>query len=91
MTIRVTDSGRRQLRTAAETLARRRSGKAAQFVYEVGALLANRATIDDAKTPICGFTGVPVSEIVLHGYRLFFRTVDDTLWLTGVWHAPHVG
>ena len=91
MKVRVTESGRWQLRSAAETLARRRDGKAAQFVAEVGALLANRTAIDDAKTRICGCTGVPVSEIVLHGYLRFFRTVDDTLWLTGVWHAPHVG
>lgn len=91
MTIRATDSARLQLRVAIEAMTRKHGTGAAQFVSEVVALLANRAAIEEAATPIAGFSGLPVSEIVLHGVRLFFRTANGTLWLTGVWRMPNLG
>jgi len=88
MMIQVTDTARSQLRTAVGALARRSGAAAVQFVREISAL--NRAAIEKA-APVAGFPELPVSEIVLHGYRLFFRTADATLWLTGVWRTSSVG
>jgi plasmid stabilization system protein ParE len=87
MTVRVTDSARSQLRAAVGALARGNGGRAARFVREVEMFLANRAAIEEAATPVAEFSGLPVSEIVVHGYRLFFRTANGTLWLSGVWRA----
>ena len=91
MTIQATDSARLQLQAVVKMLTRRNAGQAARFVRETTALLANCAVIEEAAVPIAGFSGLPVSEIVLQGIRLFFRTVDGTLWLTGVWRTLDAG
>ena len=91
MTIQATDSARMQLLAVVKMLTRRNAGQAARFVRETIALLANRAAIEEAAVPIAGFPELLVSEIALHGYRLFFRPANGTLWLTGVWRTSDVG
>lgn len=71
-------------------LMRRNADQAGQFVREIAALLEDRAAIEETATPISGFSELSVSEIVLHGYRLFFRTANASIWLTGVCPAPDV-
>jgi len=87
MMIQVTNSARSQLQSAIAALARRSGSHTTRFVRDAVALLANPAAIERAATPIAGFPGLPASEVVLHGVRLFFRTVDDTLWLIGAWRT----
>ncbi|MFC2105503.1 hypothetical protein ACFLS0_01985 [Candidatus Bipolaricaulota bacterium] len=91
MTIQATNSARLQLQSVVRALTWRSAVQAAQFVREMAAVLANRAAIEKTATPIAGFPELPTSEIVLHGYRLFFRTANGTLWLTGVWRTSDVG
>ena len=91
MNVRATDSARWQLRAAVEALKRSGGTSAAAFVGMVRELLKDRATIERAAVPIAGFPDLPVSEIVLHGHRLFFRSADGILWLSGVWRMPDAG
>jgi len=88
MTIEVTTSAKTQLRSVLRSLRRIDGATAERFVRDLSSLLTKRTSIDEAATPIAGFPDLPASEIVLQGHRLFFRTVEDTLWLIGVWRTP---
>jgi len=91
MTIEVTLSAEPQLRSALRSLRRIDAATAERFVRDLSSLLAKRASIDKAATPIAGFPELPAKEIGLHGYRLFFRESGGTLWLSGVWPTPDDG
>ena len=88
MTIEVTLSAKTQLRSALRSLRRIDAAAAERFVRDLSSLLTKRTSIDKAATPIVGFPGLPASEIVLHGHRLFFRESDGRLWLSGAWRMP---
>ncbi len=91
MTIEVTLTAKTQLRSALRSLRRIDAATAERFVRDLGSLLAKRSSVDRAATPIAGFPELPASEVVLHGFRLFFRESDGTLWLSGVWPTPDDG
>ncbi|MFC2095448.1 hypothetical protein ACFLSW_03305 [Candidatus Bipolaricaulota bacterium] len=85
MTVKITDFARWQLRLTAQDLRRKRGDRATQFAKQVAAVLSDRSALEDMGRPMSGLPELPFLEVAVDDYRLFFRTVDDTLWLAGVW------
>jgi len=87
MKIVLTDSGRRQLCTAVETIHRRDRDRARQFRAKIECLLTAPDEIDQRAAPLPEFADVPFREVHIDDYRFFFRSEGNTLWLAGVWNA----
>jgi len=85
MNVLLTISGRWQLRAAVEAILRRDREQASQFRAEVESLLADPRAIERRGAPLPEFTDLPFREVPINGYRFFFRSEGETLWLAGVW------
>ena len=87
----VTDSARRQLRTATVSVHRRDRGRAKAFRDDVAALLDDPDRVESRAQPLADLPDLPFREVRIDGYRLFFRTASGVLWLAGVWETPLEG
>ncbi len=85
MKIRIADTARWQLRLTIQDLARKRDPEAVQLSERVGKVLSNPERLEDLLRPLDGMPELPVREIVLGNYHLYFRDVGDTLWLACLW------
>lgn len=87
MKLLLTDSGRRQLHAAVETIHRRDRDQARQFRAQIESLLTAPDEIGQRGTPLPEFADLPFREVHIDDYRFFFRAEGNTLWLAGVWNA----
>lgn len=87
MKVLLTNSGRRQLRAAVQTIHRRDRDRARRFRTEIESLLTAPDEIVQQGTPLPEFADLPFREVPIDGYRFFFRSEGETLWLAGVWAA----
>lgn len=87
MKVLLTDSGRRQLRAAVEAILRRDREQASRFRTASESLLTNPRAIERRGAPLPEFADLPFREVPIDGYRFFFRSEGETLWLAGVWAA----
>jgi len=85
MKIRVTETARWQLRLTIPDLARRGDPEAVQLAEGVRALLLEPERLGSLLHPLDGMPELPIRETVIGKYHLYFREVDDTLWLTCIW------
>ena len=81
------DAARWQLRSAVETIRRRDPAKAASFLDQVDHWVRNRTTIETEGRALPEAPDAPYREVRADGYRVFFRTEADTLWIAGVWRV----
>jgi len=92
MTVRVTESARRQLRVAAQAVARRENTTTqGAFRAFIERMLAEYEAVMEERKPLSDFPDLPIVEAVRFGYRFFFRDVGDAVWLVGVWNARQSG
>ncbi|MFC2081871.1 hypothetical protein ACFLSF_00075 [Candidatus Bipolaricaulota bacterium] len=85
MKIQVTDFARWQLRLTIQDLSRKQDPEAAHLAEGIRELLSNSTRLNDTLRPLDGMAELPHREMVLGSYHLYFREVEDTLWLAGLW------
>ncbi|MBE0635351.1 hypothetical protein IH601_05095 [Candidatus Bipolaricaulota bacterium] len=56
-----------------------------QLAQCVRQVLSDPVALEGLAAPMSGLPEIPFLEVVVGDYRLFFRRIDDTLWLAGVW------
>ena len=44
-------------------------------------------TFPDSGRRLPEFPDLPHREIIVPPYRFFYRVVEDTVWIVGVWHG----
>jgi len=81
------DAARWQLRSAVEAVARRDAEEAATFLESVRCLVRDGDRLEAEGTPLSDFPDLPQREVRAGVHRVFFRYVDEDLWITGVWKA----
>lgn len=85
MTLQVTEFARWQLRLTLQDLKRKPGNRHIELERQVRDVLLGLNILDKRATPISGLSELPYREVVIGSYHLFFRTVEDTLWLVGLW------
>jgi len=85
MKIQITDFARWQLRLTLKDLRRKRDPEAAALAEGTRDLLSDPTRLQELAQPLASMPRLPLVEVVLGKYHLYFREVEDTLWLTGLW------
>ena len=85
MNIRIADTARWQLRLTIQDLSRKQDPEATKLADGVRELLSNSTRLSNTLRPLDGMAELPHRETVLGSYHLYFRQVEDTLWLTCLW------
>ena len=82
-----TESARWQLREAVQSIGRRSPTQASAFRDRPEHLIRNREGLEAEGRALPEFLDVPFREILIEGYRVFFRAESDTLWIAGIWNV----
>ncbi len=86
MRVRFTPSARNQLLGILDHV-NSENPRAAEALFTRLSCAASRLTdFPESGRAIPEFPTLHYREIVLPPYRLFYRTVDDTVWIVAVWH-----
>jgi len=86
VSVRFTPAAQRQLLEALEFLAARRPSAARAFLQRVRARLEVLEDYSQAGRRVPEFPELPVREVLVPPYRLFYRVRESGVWLVGVWH-----
>ena len=63
---------------------------AARFRKRAEKTLKRRETFPDSGRRLPEFPDLPHREIIVPPYRFFYRVVEDTVWIIGVWHGAQL-
>ncbi len=86
MSTRFTPAARRQLLTAVEFMADRRSSAARAFLDTLEKRLQELEQFPATGRHVPEFPELPFREVRVPPYRIFYRTRESGLWVVGVWH-----
>lgn len=87
MRVRFTPQADRQYLEALRYLRGKNPAGAASVLARVEAMVAQLRAHPRSGHMIPEFPELPHRELPVSPYRFFYRVVDDTVWIVGVWHS----
>jgi len=88
--VRFTLSGRRQFLAAIAYILRDNPAAARRFRQRAGRVLRRLERFPESGRVLPEFPDLPYREVVVAPYRFFYRAVDKTVWVVGVWHGAQI-
>jgi toxin ParE1/3/4 len=87
MKLKFTRSAREQFLAAVSYIKSDNPTAAASFFDRAETSLRELEGFPAAGRSIPEFPSLPHRELIVNPYRFFYRVVDDTIWVVGVWHG----
>jgi len=85
--VRFTTSARTQFLSHIAYIRSDNRSAAARFRKRAEKTLKRLETFPDSGRRLPEFPDLPHREIIVPPYRFFYRVVEDTVWIVGVWHG----
>ena len=86
MRVRFTPSARREFLDALDFIRRDSPAAAAGVRARSGEGLSRLREFPESGRVVPEFPDLPYREVLVSPYRFFYRVVEDTVWIVGVWH-----
>lgn len=90
MRVRFTPSARTQFLSYIGYIRGDNPSAAARFRKRVEKSLKRLATFPDSGRRLPEFPDLPHREIIVPPIRFFYRVVESTIWIVGVWHGAQL-
>lgn len=90
MRVRFTPSGDRQFFQVLAYILAERPAAARRFHARATKALTRLVRFPESGRRIPEFPGLPYREVVVRPYRFFYRVLEDTVWIVGVWHSAQL-
>ena len=90
MRVRFTPTGERQLLGVVSYIMADRPAAARRFYARAVKALRLLGRFPESGRRIPEFPALPYREVIVRPYRLFYRTVGQTVWVVGVWHGAQL-
>lgn len=87
MRVRFTPLADRQYLEALRYIRSKNPAGALTMMHRAEAVIAQLRLHPYSGHPIPEYPDLPHRELPVSPYRFFHRVVDDTVWITAVWHA----
>jgi toxin ParE1/3/4 len=88
--IRFTPSARRQFLDAIAYILRDNPVAARRFRRRAERVLRRLERFPESGRLLPEFPDLPYREVIVAPYRFFYRVVDRTVWIVGVWHGAQI-
>lgn len=88
--VRFTLSGRRQFLDAIAYILRDNPAAARRFRRRAERVLRRLERFPESGRILPEFPDLPDRELIVAPYRFFYRVVDKTVWVVGVWHGAQI-
>jgi toxin ParE1/3/4 len=88
--VRFTPSGRRQFLDAIAYIRRDNPDAARRFKQRAEHVLRRLERFPASGRILPEFPELPYREVIVAPYRFFYRVVDQTAWVVGVWHGAQI-
>lgn len=88
--VRFTPSGRRQFLAAVVYILRANPAAARRFRRRAERALRRLERFPESGRTVPEFSSLPYREVIVAPYRFFYRVVDRTVWVVGVWHGAQL-
>ncbi len=90
MRVRFTPSARTQFLSHIAFIRSDNRSAAAVFRTRTEKTLKRLETFPDLGRRLPEFPDLPHREVIVPPYRFFYRVVEDTVWIVGVWHGAQL-
>ena len=88
--VRFTLSGRRQFLAAVAYILADNPAAARRFRQRAERVLRRLERFPQSGRVLPEFPDLPYREVIVAPYRFFYRVLDATIWVVGVWHEAQI-
>ena len=90
MKARFTPSADQEFHTVIDYIRQDNPTAAQSYFLRVKQALKRLEQFPNSGRSLPEFPELPHREALVHPYRFIYRTIDDTVWITTVWHGARI-